>query len=207
MTPFRFFALSAPLGLGILLPFLLARAASRPRSLGTGVRHCSIALGIVVLLFAVLAVGSGERFTGALYAALFVSAFAVLVFACYQFVASLVNLSVVAQLLCGLLVVAMYGLVFLGGIIVENALKVGLTSDALGTRLDLLLALSPYTVMADSIFEMRPLERRVLYRVSQIAEFPHHQAPWSEVAVAYLVAAYWLSVGSLAFHALRRSRG
>jgi hypothetical protein len=192
---FRFLACAAPLlsGFGVAAALAFTRGLpARRRAAWTAGVHGAV-LGVLLLA----SFADSPAFFPPL--AVLLSAFALLVAAVHLLLESFGARRELCQLAASLVVALLVGSVFLIEPVLENAARVRLPADAIGSRITLILSVNPFMTTGLSILGQDLLHWPAFYRLD-LAAYQHAPPRWGASALGYAVAA--LVLGAAA--ALRR---
>ena len=186
MNIFRLAALSSPLLIGFIIPFLIAITVNRVNRHRTAIIRCVLFLLILFAILYVLSIVCGEYVITFAELAVFLSAFAVLIFSIFYLLSALRLLPIISQVVIYLVVILMVGTIFWFNPIIEDAESSGLSSGDITDRANLALTLNPYVVVG-SILDMDVMRFNILYRSSLIAKYNFRYPSWTAVAIWYMV--------------------
>ncbi len=204
MSAFQFCALLSPLVLGIILPFLFARAGEKEWSVRGRLKAFVGLLLFWTLLLAALWVGSDEPFSRLLSTLGFLGAWSGFVVGLFHLFVGIRLPGVLSQILCSFLVILMVGTLFYFNPILEAA--EGGSPETFQSRVDLAMEWNPWVVMAYSIFEDDLLTHRSLYTRTRLADLPRIYPDWSVIALRYLFLAGAMSIFSFLSTLVWRSK-
>lgn len=199
MTAFEYASLLAPLLAGVAVPGALAWGAGRPplrRAAAAGA-----ALGVLLLLLALLAIGHPLRQLGAVLA--ITTAVAALSAVVHELAEAAGARPALAQLCAGLAVCALYASVVLFGPMLDHATTARLDGPDIGRRVTLLLELSPLSATAIDVFGDDLYHRPVFYALD-FASYQHERPRWTSAVGRYALFAVILGALAAALRALRR---
>ena len=186
MSIFRLVALISPIVVGFIIPFLIAITVNRVNRHRTAIIRCVLFLLILFAILYVLSIVCGEYAVTFAKLAVFLSAFAVLIFSLFYLLSALRLPSLISQVVIYLVVILMVGTIFWFNPIIENAESSGLSSEDITDRANLALALNPYVVVG-SILNMDVMRFNILYSSSLIAKYNFRYTSWTTVAIWYMV--------------------
>lgn len=193
MTFFHITAYLAPLIAGFAAAACLALTRERPL-----LRRLTW-LGAAVGAALILPLGGG-LFAGAfvpfLKLALLVGAFTLLVAGFFLILEACRVPHDAAQVLSGILVVALLGTIFWIKPVLDHAEASGMSDDAVDARITLALRVNPFAVTSYSILEQDPGHWRGLYPIG-LDDFRHGYPRWGASALGYLLAGLALFGASL----------
>ena len=194
MSAFQFGALLSPLILGILIPFLFARAGEKEWSVRGRLRAFVGLLLFWMVLLGTLWALSDEPFSRLLSTLGFLGAWSGFLVGLFHFFVGLRLPGVFSQVLCSFLVILMVGTLFYFNPILEAA--EGGSPETFQSRVDLAMEWNPWVVMSYSIFEDDLLTHRSLYTRTRLADLPRIYPDWGSIALRYLFLAGAMSIFS-----------
>ena len=144
-----------------------------------------------------------DAFVPFLKLTLLVAAFSFLVGAFYLFLESCRVPDDAAQVLCGLLVVALLGTIFWMKPVLDDAEASGLSEGAIDSRITLALQVNPFAVTSYSIFEQDPGHWASLYPFG-LDDFRHGYPTWGVATLGYALTGLIFLAASLGLSYLRK---
>jgi hypothetical protein len=193
MSVFRTLAYLSPLIVGFGVAAALALTADRPakrRALAAG----AVFGGVVVLLLLASFADSVKLWVQVV---MLIAPFTLLVAGIYLLCEAAKAPREVSQIVAGLAVCLLMSTVFVFGPIIRDSADAGASGAAISSRIGLMMDVSPFMVMGESIFGDDLLHRPYIYRLD-LAGYQHPTPSWPATSAGYgLVGAalVGLSVG------------